>query len=138
MKVFYRLNLLSPLVAVLYNLLLVYAFYFIARLVYMLENWSYFSFRLITPYLLDILGGGLIFDTSAILVTNIPYIVLMLFPIHYKESAIYQKLCRAVFLVINGLALEMVMGRTAVAKPPRMPATTKGAKAAKERRVARS
>ena len=107
MKVFYRLNLLSPLVAVLYNLLLVYAFYFIARLVYMLENWSYFSFRLITPYLLDILGGGLIFDTSAILVTNIPYIVLMLFPIHYKESVIYQKLCRAVFLVINGVALAI-------------------------------
>jgi hypothetical protein len=40
------------------------------------------------------LRGGLVFDTSAILVTNIPYIVLMLFPIHYKELLLS---------VINGL-----------------------------------
>ena len=131
-------SLLSPLAVTLCNLLIAYVVYFLARLIYFFENYSYFSQNLSFPHVLEMLRGGLVFDTSAILVTNIPYIVLMLFPIHYKESAIYQKLCRAVFLIINGLALEMVMGRTAVAKPPRMPATTKGAKAAKERKVAKS
>ena len=100
-------SLLSPLAVTLCNLLIAYVVYFLARLIYFFENYSYFSQNLSFPHVLEMLRGGLVFDTSAILVTNIPYIVLMLFPIHYKESAIYQKLCRAVFLVINGLALAV-------------------------------
>ena len=100
-------SLLSPLAVTLCNLLIAYVVYFLARLIYFFENYSYFSQNLSFPHVLEMLRGGLVFDTSAILVTNIPYIVLMLFPIHYKESAIYQKLCRAVFLVINGLALAI-------------------------------
>ena len=100
-------SLLSPLAVTLCNLLIAYVFYFLARLIYFFENYSYFSQNLSFSHVLEMLRGGLVFDTSAILVTNIPYIVLMLFPIHYKESAIYQKLCRAVFLIINGLALAI-------------------------------
>lgn len=100
-------SLLCPLVITLCNLLIAYVVYFLARLIYFFENYSYFSQNLSFSHVLEMLRGGLVFDTSAILVTNIPYIVLMLFPIHYKESAIYQKLCRAVFLVINGLALAI-------------------------------
>ena len=98
-------SLLCPLAITLCNLLIAYVVYFLARLIYFFENYSYFSQNLSFSHVLEMLRGGLVFDTSAILVTNIPYIVLMLFPIHYKESAIYQKLCRAVFLIINGLAL---------------------------------
>ena len=100
-------SLLCPLAVTLCNLLIAYVVYFLARLIYFFENYSYFSQNLSFPHVLEMLRGGLVFDTSAILVTNIPYIVLMLFPIHYKESAIYQKLCRAVFLVINGVALAI-------------------------------
>ena len=100
-------SLLCPLAITLCNLLIAYVVYFLARLIYFFENYSYFSQNLSFSHILEMLRGGLVFDTSAILVTNIPYIVLMLFPIHYKESAIYQKLCRAVFLVINGLALAI-------------------------------
>ena len=100
-------SLLCPLAITLCNLLIAYVVYFLARLIYFFENYSYFSQNLSFPHVLEMLRGGLVFDTSAILVTNIPYIVLMLFPIHYKESAIYQKLCRAVFLIINGLALAV-------------------------------
>ena len=100
-------SLLCPLAITLCNLLIAYVVYFLARLIYFFENYSYFSQNLSFSHALEMLRGGLVFDTSAILVTNIPYIVLMLFPIHYKESAIYQKLCRAVFLIINGLALAI-------------------------------
>jgi len=100
-------SLLSPLGVTLYNLLIAYVVYFLARLIYFFENFSYFSQNLSFSHALEMLRGGLVFDTSAILVTHIPYIVLMLFPVHYKETAVYQKLCRAVFLVINGLALAV-------------------------------
>jgi phosphoglycerol transferase MdoB-like AlkP superfamily enzyme len=56
---------------------------------------------------MEMLGGGLVFDTSAILVTNIPYIVLMLFPLHQKETRFYKQLCKWVFLIINSLALAI-------------------------------
>ena len=102
-----RLGLIFPLAATLYNLLLAYVIYFLARIIYFFENFSYFSQDLSFSHIGELLEGGLIFDTSAILVTNIPYIVLMLFPLHVKENAAYQKLCRAVFLVINGLALAV-------------------------------
>jgi len=102
-----RIGLLSPLAATLCNLLIAYVAYFLARIIYFFENYSYFSQNLSFSHLMEILGGGLVFDTSAILVTNIPYIVLMLFPLHIKETNLYQKLCKGVFLVINGFALAV-------------------------------
>ena len=100
-------DILSPLAATLYNLLLLYVVYFVARIIYLLVNYSYFAQGLTTSHLMEMLQGGLVFDTSAILVTNIPYIVLMLFPLHLKERPFYHRLCRGVFLTINGLALAI-------------------------------
>jgi len=91
----------APLVAVICNLLLVYLVYQVARLAYFLENTSYLS------YTFDVWCGGLIFDTSAILYTNALYIVLMLLPVHRKETPAYQKACKWLFLVVNSLTLAM-------------------------------
>ena len=65
--------LLTPLATTIYNLMLAYVVYFLARVLY--------------------------------LVTNIPYIVLMLLPWHGKETRLYQQICKWVYLCINGLAL---------------------------------
>ena len=103
-----RLRLLAPLATTLYNLLLAYVLYFIARITFLLENWSYFSANLTGGHLLEMLGGGLMFDTSAIMVTNSLYIVLMLLPLHQVVTKpVYQKICRGLFLTVNGLALAM-------------------------------
>lgn len=102
-----RIPLLAPLAATLCNLLMVYVVYFLARVVYLLVNYSFFSQGLTFSHLLEMARGGLVFDTAAILVTNIPYIVLMLFPLHQKETRVYQQLCRWLFLLINGLALAV-------------------------------
>jgi phosphoglycerol transferase MdoB-like AlkP superfamily enzyme len=102
-----RLKLLhayiAPLLALLLNLLLAYVVYFIARIAYLLDNWSYFSESLSW----EIWQGGLVFDTSAILVTNIPYIVLMLFPLHWKECKVWHLVCKWEFVIINTLALVL-------------------------------
>ena len=96
-----------PMAVLLCNLAIVYVVYFLARIVYLLVNYSYFEQSLSLPRLTEIFQGGLVFDTSAILVTNIPYIVMMLFPLHQKETRIYQQLCKWVYLVVNGLALAI-------------------------------
>ena len=89
------------------NLVIAYILYFLARIIYLLENYSYFGQGLSFSHLIEMLGGGLVFDTSAILVTNIPYIVLMLLPWHRKENNTYQQVCKWVFIIINGLALAI-------------------------------
>ncbi len=102
-----RLGLISPLATTLYNLLIAYVVYFLARIIYFFENYSYFSKDLSFSHAMELLEGGLVFDTSAILVTNSLYIVLMLFPLHIKETPSYQKFCRLVFMIVNGLALAV-------------------------------
>ena len=102
-----RFGYLAPLTAMLCNLVIAYILYFLARIIYLLVNYSYFEQGLSFSHLTEMLGGGLVFDTSAILVTNIPYIVLMLLPWHKKENNTYQQICKWVFIVINGLALAI-------------------------------
>ena len=94
---------LSPLAATVVNLLLAYVVYAIARLAYLLDNWSYFSESLTA----EVVQGGLVFDTAAILVTNIPYIVLMLLPLHWKETRGWHRLCQTLFVGVNSLALAV-------------------------------
>ena len=93
----------SPLLALLLNLLLAYVVYFIARVAYLLDNWNVFAEGLSW----EVWQGGLVFDTSAILVTNIPYIVLMLLPLHWKEGRLWHLVCKWVFVIVNTLALVL-------------------------------
>ena len=94
-------KLFSPLLVVLWNLLLVYLIYQIARIEYWLENSNYLN------YTFDVWRGGLMFDTSAILYTNALYVVLMFFPLHYKETNVYHKICKWLFIIVNGLAFAI-------------------------------
>ena len=105
-----RFGLFAPLAATIINLMMVYVTYFLARLIYLAVNYSYFSQGLTFDHLIEMFGGGLVFDTSAILVTNSLYIVLMLLPcgVRRQESGVrWQQICRWVFVVINGLALAV-------------------------------
>ena len=90
-----------PWVAVVCNLLLVYIIYQIARIEYLLENSSYLT------YTADTFWGGLLFDTSAILYTNALYVLLMLLPLHVKETPGYHRCCRWLFIVVNGVAMAV-------------------------------
>ena len=97
--------LLTPLATTIYNLMLVYVVYFLARVLYLLLNYSYFAVDMTYGHLIELFMGGLVFDTSAILITNSLYIFLMLLPWHGKETRLYQQVCKWVFLCINGLTL---------------------------------
>ena len=96
-EVFKKTGYLSSLVALLCNLAIAYVLYFLARMVYLLVNYSYFEQGLSLSSMTEILRGGLVFDTSAILVTHIPYIVLLLL-------TPWRKLAKWVYVVVNSVA----------------------------------
>ena len=98
-------NLFSSPLCFVVNMVMVYVVYEICRLVFLATNWSMFSEAITLSSFWEITRGGLMFDTSAILYTNALYALLMLFPIHYKETAIYQKIAKWVFLVCNSICV---------------------------------
>lgn len=98
-------NLFSSPLCFVVNMVMVYVVYEICRLVFLATNWSMFSEAMTWSSFWEITRGGLMFDTSAILYTNALYALLMLFPIHYKETAIYQKIAKWVFLVCNSICV---------------------------------
>lgn len=93
-----------PVAKALWDLLLVYAVYMVCRLAFVLENYS-----LITeggdPNWSSILFGGTLFDISAILYTNLLFILLVLFPLHRKENKPMSVVGRWVYFVMNSLAV---------------------------------
>ena len=87
------------------NLMWAYLAYFLCRLAYGVENWSVLGGNFTSDGVGEVLKGGWMFDTSAIMYTNSLYMVLMLLPLHYKEKVGWQKLAKWVFVVVNALAV---------------------------------
>lgn len=100
-----RRNLFTSPLCLVINLALVYVVYEICRIVYLLENWSALAGELTWRSMAEILKGGWYFDSSAILYTNALYALLMLLPLHYKESDVWQKVARWVFVVCNAVCI---------------------------------
>lgn len=99
-------SLTSTPVALCCNLLLVYVSYTICRLVFLWVNHSYFK-DLTLDHFWEMYAGGLVFDTSAIIYTNALYIVLTLFPFHYKENKTYYAIVKWLFIIINMICIVM-------------------------------
>lgn len=99
-------SLTSTPVALCFNLLLVYVSYTICRLVFLWVNHSYFK-DLTLDHFWEMYAGGLVFDTSAIIYTNALYIVLTLFPFHYKENKTYYAIVKWLFIIINMICIVM-------------------------------
>lgn len=100
-----RKSLFSSHLAVAANLAMAYIAYAVCRLVFVLENWSAIGSAMTWGAATDMLRGGWMFDTSAILYTNALYILMMVFPLHYRESAAWQKAARWVFVCVNSVAI---------------------------------
>lgn len=96
---------LAPFVSLVVNIFMAFVVYLIARVAFLLENFSYFSEGLSFSQVGEWFWGGYIFDRSAITYTNSLYIVMMLFPLWIKERRGYHLLCKWVFVVVNTLTL---------------------------------
>ncbi|MCQ2239222.1 MAG: LTA synthase family protein [Bacteroidaceae bacterium] len=97
-------------VCLIINLLWVYVCYTLCRFVFLLEHWSVFAGKLSTSSLLEMLKGGFMFDTSAILYTNVLVAFLLLLPLHWKETLTFHKICRWIYVAVNTLCLAINLG----------------------------
>jgi len=102
-----RKSIISSPLAFICNLILVYIAYAVCRVAYLMENWSALSEGFDSLSWTEITKGSLLFDTSAILYTNAIYAVLMLIPLHYKETDVWQNIAKWVYVIINSICIIM-------------------------------
>jgi len=60
-------------------------------------------------HLTDLLIAGLKFDLSAVLYTNVIFILMMILPFRFRCNAVYQRVAKWVFIATNGIALAANM-----------------------------
>lgn len=99
-------SLYNTTLSLLSNLLLVTGCFILCRFVFIGVNHHLFT-DLTSGRLFRMFEGGLLFDISAILYTNVLYIFLMLLPLHYKEGKLYQKITKGIFVTTNLIVLIM-------------------------------
>ena len=96
---------------IIWRLLLAYIIYSLCRAVFLIYNLD-----LLQPMsgadLWNIFRGGLMFDTTAILYTNILYLVLSFIPAPFVFNRIYQKILRILYITVNFICVCMNLGDT--------------------------
>ncbi len=90
---------------VLVNLAGVYLCYEICRFTFLFENWGFFRENLTWHSFGEILHGGWVFDTSAIFYINALYLLLVLFPFHYKEIKPVRIGIKWIFILSNAICI---------------------------------
>lgn len=95
-------------VVLLLRIALVYGAYALTRLLFYLFNADLFS-DVTSSELISIFTGGIKFDTSAILYTNLPVILLSLIPFRFRTNQRYQQITTVFFYVINFTAITLNM-----------------------------
>ena len=96
-----------PIVALLWDLLVVYCAYTLCRAVFLMLNWSLFAGSLTFGHGLELFGAGLLFDTPAILYTNAVIILMFLLPLHWKECPVFYRVARWIYTIVNNIAVYM-------------------------------
>ena len=89
----------------LLNLIIIYIAYGICRVAFVIENWGLFASDFQWSSVPEMLHGAWMFDTSAILYTNVLYALLMLIPLHYKEMRGWQMTAKWIFIIVNGVCI---------------------------------
>ena len=96
---------LSGLAAFAINLFWVYLVYQICRVAFLMEHWAVYREGLPLLDLFKAFKGTLVFDTSAIAYTHLPYLLLMLMPFTFRDRKWVAGLAKAYYLVINTIAI---------------------------------
>ncbi len=89
------------------NLLLAYAAFMLCRVAYFVENWSVFAPYMSWKLAWSMFKGGLVFDSSAIMYLNALYLLFTLFPLHIKETAVFHKITKWIYIVPNAIGIAM-------------------------------
>ena len=86
------------------NLAVVYAAFLLCHPVFIWYNWSSLQGSM-SGMFWPMLKGALVFDTAGIMYISAIYMVLLMFPFHYKEKLWYYKLTKVILVALASAAI---------------------------------
>ena len=92
------------LIVLIYRILLVLFLFSLCRIGFYFFNLNMFPDISLGQFLI-MMKGGLLFDISAAVYINMPFILLEVIPFDFRYSRIYEKILRVLFFVTNGIAI---------------------------------
>lgn len=93
------------LVALLWNIFMAYAVLMLCRVIFVVVNYRLYAGSFTDGAIWSMLVGALRFDTAAVCYLNALYVLLLLFPLHYKEGRMMQGVTKVVYLLCNGVGV---------------------------------
>ena len=96
----------TPFMVMVRNLVVVYAAFLICHPVFIWYNWSSFQGDLAGMFW-PMLKGSLVFDTAGIMYISAVYMVLMMFPFHFKEKLWYYRFTKIILVVMASAGVLM-------------------------------
>ncbi len=102
-------SFIHHLLSFISNIVLVYLLYMVCRVVYVLEFWDLYAAGWDALSLGSLVRGGLRFDTSAIVYTNLLYALLVLapWPLKWRSRRGWQVFVKTVFVAVNAVMLSI-------------------------------
>ena len=104
-----KLRHLNPPLALICNLALAYLLYLVCRVVYILEFWDIYAAGWSQLSVTNLLRGGFMFDTSAILYTHLLYaaFILLPWPCKWYTTRGWHIAAKSIYVVTNILMLSI-------------------------------
>lgn len=87
------------------NILLSYAVLTICQIIFILANWNRYESALASCNIFMLIKGFLAFATPSVCYINSIYLLLLLFPLHYKEGKVMRCINRYAFVIPNVLGV---------------------------------
>ena len=94
-----------PLAAIALNILLSYSALALCQFIFILVNRDKYDAALTCSNILPLTKGFLMFATTSVCYLNSIYILLTLFPLHYKEGKAMQCISRIAYVIPNALGV---------------------------------
>lgn len=91
--------------SVLWDILLAYLCYGLCRAAFCIDNSDLFSVDFSWSRAGSMIKGAFLFDTAAIVYTNALWLVLVLFPLHWKERRGFHAAAKWLFVAVNAVCL---------------------------------
>lgn len=83
-----------------------YIVYQVCRAIFLAVNYSRYSEGVFGDNFWTLFKGSLVFDTSAIIYTNLLFLVLALIPLHLKEkNGVYKWIVKFAYIIPNSIAI---------------------------------
>ncbi|HQG63656.1 MAG TPA: sulfatase-like hydrolase/transferase [Bacteroidales bacterium] len=96
----------NAVVVLIYRIIIVLFLFSLCRIGFYIFNLKMFP-GINAGEFLSIMRGGLVFDISATVYTNLLFILLQIVPFDFRYNGTYQKVSKYLFFITNGLALAI-------------------------------